>query len=106
MDLDRLNLLGFEKLLVAKGRQAQLKRLEAESPTTHDENQRAALARGLAGCAALWVIVGIPIVGVALVLQLTVGWWSLIAWMGVVACFAMNRWRLRQSKRLIAVHNG
>lgn len=99
---DELHLLGFEKRLVTKSQAVQLERLTAESPGTPDDNERNALARGLIGCASAWVLVGIPLVVLALALQLTVGVWALIGWVGVVACIGMNRWRVSQSKGITA----
>ena len=100
---EEFHLLGFEKQLLSKGERVQLGRLQAAYPDRPKDNERVAFARGLIACAAAWGLVGIPFFGVALALQLTVGWWCLLGWAGVVACVGMNRWRSRQSKRLLAV---
>jgi uncharacterized membrane protein (DUF2068 family) len=102
VDLDQLHLLGFEKRLIAKSQPIQLERLKAESQSSPETNESHALARALIGCSAAWVLIGIPVVGVSLALQLTVGLWSLLGWAGVVACVGMNIWRRQQSKRLLA----
>ncbi len=102
MDLDQLHLLGFEKRLVAKSQPIQLERLNRESQGSPGENESQALARALIGCRAVWGLIGIPLVGIALALQLTAGLWGLLGWASVVACIGMNLWRRQQSKRILA----
>jgi fatty acid desaturase len=106
VDPDRLHLLLFEKRLVEKAQRAQLKRLQAESPRSPEENERSALARALIACRAVWGLIGILFVLLGLVLQLTAGLWCLIGWMGLVACIGMNLWRRQQSKRLLQATAG
>ena len=104
---ENLHLLFFEKRLVARAQPIQLQRLEAESPSaTPEKKNRAALARALIGCRALWGLIGIAFVALGLILQLTVGLWCLIGYAGVAGCICMNVWRIQQSKRLLTGNAG
>ena len=98
---DDLHLLGFERKLLTKTKQIQLQRLNEESPGTPGSNERQALVRALIGLRAVWGLLGIPLVGLGLALQLTVGVWCVIPYGGVVACIGMNLWRRQQSKQLM-----
>lgn len=104
MPLDYFHLVGFEKSIVTSVQRVQFKRLMASFPDRTEMNEREALARGLIGCAAAWVLVGIPFVMIALVLQLTIGSWCLFSYGVVVGCVVMNCLRIRQSKRLLSTH--
>jgi hypothetical protein len=99
--LEHLHLLGFERKLLAKTKQSQLQRLNGESPDTPAYNERQALARALIGLRAVWGLLAIPLVGLGLALQLTVGLWCLIPYAGVILCIGMNIWRRQQSNRFM-----
>ncbi len=96
-----LHLMGFERRLSGKTLKVQRARLQKESPSTADTNDQEALARALIGCGAVWGLLAIPFVVVALALQVTIGTWCLLAWAGAVACVGMNRWRGHQAKGLL-----
>jgi len=100
VDLNYLHLLRFEKKIVAKVQPAQLRKLESELQYSPDEKERLALRRSLIICEYVWLQVSWGFFIVALILQFTVGWHALLAWLGGLISSWMLLWRNRQAKRL------
>jgi hypothetical protein len=98
-------LLGFEKRMVERVMRVQIPRMNREAPDTPENTEREALILGLIACRTLWLLMGIPLVALAVTLQLTAGVWCLVAYAGIAGVFAMNLWRGRQSNRLKTLRN-
>jgi hypothetical protein len=98
-------LLGFEQRMVERVMRVQIPRMNRHAHDTPENTEREALILGLIACRALWLLMGIPLVAIAVALQVTVGAWCLVAYAGIAGVVAMSLWRARQSNRLKALRN-